>query len=111
MHQYTLTLPERAVQLLVEQLRNLPHREVDEELQSIRRQCVEQEQAAAAKAREQLRAEVAAEMEEAARAAEVRMPLRADAHGIGSAVVPDGPVESFSDALALGEYRSRRLGA
>lgn len=61
---YTLTLNERTVQFLVDQLRQLPHHAVDADLQDIRRQCEAQDRAQAERMREELKAELRAEMEE-----------------------------------------------
>lgn len=58
---YNLALPERIVQFLVDQLRRLPHAEVDAELQSIRTQCEAQDRTAAERVRAQVRAEIEAE--------------------------------------------------
>jgi hypothetical protein len=61
--QYTLTLDERTVQFLVDQLRCLPHKDVDHVLQAIRSQCDTQDRAQHDALRASLRAEMQVEID------------------------------------------------
>lgn len=71
---YSLILREQVVQFLVDRLRELPHQQVDADIQSIRAQCERQERDAAARTDEQLRARVRAEIEAELRAEQAAQP-------------------------------------